>query len=121
MYCYYDYASQIYAPDPIVMQGGSILRMLNHHLGDDVFREGLYAYLTKHIYGNAVMADLWEALDSVAKRPVSVKDLMSTWTEQMGFPVINVQRRGETVTLRQERFLSVQAENGSSMADSLFE
>ena len=72
-----------------------ILRMLNHYLGDDVFRKGLHAYLTKHIYGNAVMADLWEALDSVAEVPVSVKDLMSTWTEQMGFPVISVQRSGE--------------------------
>ena len=95
--------------------------MLKHYLGDDVFREGLHAYLTKHIYGNAVMADLWEALDSVAEVPVSVKDLMSTWTEQMGFPVISVQRTGETVTLKQERFLSVQAEAGSSMADSPFE
>ena len=95
--------------------------MLNHYLGDDAFRKGLHAYLTKHTYGNAVMAELWEALDSVANGNVSVKDLMSTWTEQMGFPVINVQRRGETVTLQQERFLSVQAETGSSMADSPFE
>lgn len=96
--------------------------MLNQYLGGDRFRQGLHTYLTRHIYGNAVMADLWAALDSVAKGlPVSVKDLMSTWTEQMGFPVIDVQRTDRTVSLQQKRFLSVQAENGSSTVASPFE
>ena len=109
--------------------------MLNHYLGEDIFRKGLHAYLTRHIYDNAVMADLWTALDSVAtdhhvamhvpvatEHRVPVKELMSTWTEQMGFPVINVQlRTGGTVALQQRRFLSVQAESGSSTAASPFE
>ena len=96
--------------------------MLNHYLGEDAFKEGLHVYLTRHSYGNAVMADLWTALDSVATDvPVTVKELMSTWTEQMGFPVIDVQMRADgKVALQQKRFLTVQAESGSSMVASPF-
>lgn len=103
------------------MQGASLLRMLNHYLGVDVFKKGLHSYLTKHQFGNAEMSDLWTALDSVASKGVTVKELMSTWTEQMGFPVIDVQRTGGTVSLQQKRFLSVLAENGSSTVVSPYE
>ena len=105
----------------LCMQGASLLRMLNHYLGDDIFKKGLNVYLTRHKFGNAEMSDLWEALDSVASKDVPVKEFMSRWTEQMGFPVIDVQRTGRTATLQQKRFLSVQVENGSSTVASPFE
>ena len=46
------------------------------------------AYLTKFKYQNAFTEDLWAALESASGKPVG--DVMTTWTKQMGFPVIKV-------------------------------
>lgn len=46
------------------------------------------AYLTKHQYKNTFTEDLWEALGEASEKPV--EDIMKTWTQQMGFPVITV-------------------------------
>lgn len=46
------------------------------------------AYLTKHQYKNTFTEDLWEALGEASKKPVG--QVMSTWTQQMGFPQISV-------------------------------
>ena len=45
-------------------------------------------YLTKFKYNNAFTEDLWEALGKASGKPVS--DVMTTWTKQMGYPVIKV-------------------------------
>lgn len=45
-------------------------------------------YLTKHQYKNAATEQLWEALQSASGEKVS--EIMSTWTLQMGYPVITV-------------------------------
>lgn len=48
--------------------------------------------------------DLWRFLteqahkDNKLSKDVTVKDIMDTWTLQMGFPVVNVQRNYETNT-----------------------
>ena len=46
------------------------------------------AYLTKFKYRNAFTVDLWEALETASGKPVAA--VMTTWTKQMGFPVIKV-------------------------------
>ena len=69
-------------------KGGSILRMLEHYLGEDAFREGLRRYLTRHQYGNARTRELWEALGEASSEPVAA--MMDTWVQQTGYPVVNV-------------------------------
>ena len=32
--------------------------------------------------------DLWKELEIASKKPV--RDVMTTWTEKMGFPVVNI-------------------------------
>ena len=49
------------------------------------------------MYGNAVQDDLWEALTYQAKKdavklPTNIKTIMDSWTEKMGFPVVNLNR-----------------------------
>ena len=87
-------------------KGGSVLRMLEHYLGADTFREGLRSYLTKHQYGNARTEDLWNALGDASGQPVAA--MMDSWVEQTGYPVVDVQtaRSGDTVkiTAAQNRF-----------------
>ena len=45
-------------------------------------------YLTKFKYKNAITEDLWESLGAASGKPVL--DVMTTWTKQMGYPVIKV-------------------------------
>ena len=50
----------------------------------------------KHQYSNAKQDDLWLALGTKAKidkilpADMSVKEIMETWTLQLGYPVIHV-------------------------------
>ncbi len=45
-------------------------------------------YLNKHKYSNTFTEDLWASLGEASGKPVS--EIMSTWTKQMGFPVLKV-------------------------------
>ena len=40
-------------------KGGSVLRMLEQHLGPERFRDGVRHYLKKHEYDNTETSDLW--------------------------------------------------------------
>lgn len=70
------------------------------------FRKGMNLYLTRHQYKNTYTEDLWAALEEASNKPVAA--VMSTWTKQMGFPVVRVtvsQKEDSAVlTLSQERF-----------------
>ena len=99
-------------------KGASTIRMLEHYLTPEVFRDGLRQYLDAHQYGNARTADLWEALERASGKPV--KSLMDTWTGQMGYPVLTVASRyepdGVRLDVSQSRFLlsHVAKDDGSS-------
>ena len=64
---------------------------------------------TLRTYKAATQDDLWESLTEQAHkenklpRDVTVKMIMDTWTLQMGFPVINVERdyASNTATITQ--------------------
>ena len=88
-------------------KGGSVLRMLEHFLGPEVFRGGLYRYLKGHEYGNARTQDLWAALEEESGLPVT--SIMDSWVKQMGYPVLEVgaDRGADNVqiSLSQERFV----------------
>ena len=51
-------------------KGNSVLRQLVTWLGDDAFLAGVNAYLTRHRFGNATLADFVDALDAVTDRDV---------------------------------------------------
>ena len=88
-------------------KGGSVLRMLEHFLTPSVFRIGLNTYLTRHSYQNARTTDLWTALEESSGQPVN--SIMSSWTGQTGYPVLDVAatntESGLSLEVRQERFV----------------
>ena len=86
----------------IYSKGGSILRQVKAFIGDDKFRDGLHHYLSGYAYGNAASHHLWEALETVSEKPVA--QMMKSWIEQPGYPVIRAQRQGCQLFLQQERF-----------------
>jgi aminopeptidase N len=88
-------------------KGQALIRMLENYLGEDVFRDGIRSYMAAHAYGNTTTANLWQALERVAHKPVT--GIAASFTEQDGVPLIlaetacsgNTQR----LTLRQDRFV----------------
>ena len=83
-------------------KGGMVLRMLEKHIGAEAFREGLQRYLRMHEYGNAEGQDLWHEFGEVTGQPIA--KMMEPWTNQMGYPVLDVARDGTQLTLAQRRF-----------------
>ncbi|XP_046969043.1 puromycin-sensitive aminopeptidase [Vanessa cardui] len=87
-------------------KGASVIRMLHKYIGDDDFRRGMNIYLTRHQYKNTFTEDLWAALEEASKKPVGA--VMSTWTKQMGFPMVEVssEQRGadRVLKLSQQKF-----------------
>ncbi|XP_078360605.1 endoplasmic reticulum aminopeptidase 1-like [Oculina patagonica] len=92
-------------------KGSAIIRMLEDVLGREVFFQGLQRYLKKYSFSNAETNDLWECLTNEAKKRkggLDVTEMMTTWTNQMGFPVITVKRdvnSPQMVHVEQQRFL----------------
>ncbi len=84
-------------------KGASVLRMLEQHIGPDLFREGVRDYLRTHAYGNADTKDLWVSLGKVAHQPVP--ELMDGWIFQPGYPLVTARRTEESeLVLTQRRF-----------------
>ena len=57
------------------------------------FKAGMHSYLTKYAYKNTETPQLWTELEAASGKPLAA--VMSTWTGQMGFPVIQVKSRQE--------------------------
>jgi puromycin-sensitive aminopeptidase len=69
-------------------KGCGVLRMLEQHIGADVFRDGVRTYLKAHAYGNTVTSDLWDALENASGAPV--RDVMDTFILQGGHPLVSL-------------------------------
>lgn len=97
-------------------KGASVIRMLHNYIEDDDFRKGMNQYLTKFMYKNAATEDLWNCLETASGKPI--KAVMSTWTSQMGYPVVNVSetREGKTriLKLSQKKFCADGKIDGTS-------
>jgi aminopeptidase N len=88
---------------PIIYnKGGSILRQIEGYIGKDNFRKGLQGYLSAHKYGCAASHHLWESFENVSNRPLGSR--MKSWIEQPGFPMVEVEKVGRTLVLKQKRF-----------------
>ena len=79
-------------------KGCGVLRMLEQHIGPEVFRDGVRTYLKAHAYGNTITTDLWDALEDASGAPV--RDVMNTFILQGGHPLVTLDRD----VLRQQPF-----------------
>ncbi|HUI86482.1 MAG TPA: M1 family metallopeptidase [Nitrososphaerales archaeon] len=83
-------------------KGASVIRMIETFVGEKAFRRGVSKYLKTHSYSNAVGADLWKSLEESSGLPVT--RLMGEWVQNPGYPLVEVSRRGGSVSFRQRRF-----------------
>ncbi|KAH8273104.1 hypothetical protein KR018_001060 [Drosophila ironensis] len=93
-------------------KGGSVIRMLENLVGSEKFEEAVTNYLEKYQFNNTVTDDFLTEVAAVVT-DFDVKLLMRTWTEQMGYPVLNVSKVDAGFQVTQQRFLS----NPSSYAE----
>ncbi|XP_009334713.2 aminopeptidase M1-like isoform X1 [Pyrus x bretschneideri] len=85
-------------------KGASVIRMLQSYLGAEVFQRSLASYIKKHAYSNARTEDLWAALEEGSGEPVN--ELMNSWTQQKGYPVISVKVKDQKLEFDQTQFYS---------------
>uniref|UniRef100_A0A8C5FF27 Aminopeptidase n=1 Tax=Gadus morhua TaxID=8049 RepID=A0A8C5FF27_GADMO len=98
-------------------KGASVIRMLHDYIGDQDFRKGMNAYLLKFQHKNASTEDLWDCLGQASGKPIA--EVMSSWTQQMGFPIIVVdqEQQGDDriIKLSQKKFCASGPHTGDWM------
>uniref|UniRef100_A0A182K7R1 Aminopeptidase N n=1 Tax=Anopheles christyi TaxID=43041 RepID=A0A182K7R1_9DIPT len=93
-------------------KSGSVLNMMRHVLGEEHWKAGLKTYLTDRALNSAVDEQLYAGLQSaiegkgVLPDGVTVGQIMRTWTNEAGYPVLTVRRSYDTgdIIISQERF-----------------
>ncbi|MFD1125549.1 M1 family metallopeptidase [Lentilactobacillus raoultii] len=86
----------------VYAKGARMLVMVRALLGDKTLRAGLKHYFEAHRYGNATGADLWSALGEAAN--LNVGEIMNSWLEQPGYPVVTAAVVDGQLTLTQQQF-----------------
>ena len=94
----------LFDPCIVYAKGAHLMLMLIREMGEDNFYKGIKAYFEKYAYKNAVASDLWSSLEPYAKG-FSVRDLMTAWITQPGYPVVTDEA--------QQRFLLDGSSDGS--------
>lgn len=86
----------------VYAKGARMLVMVRALLGDDAMRKGLKNYFAAHQYGNATGADLWQALGEASR--MNVGQIMESWLEHPGYPVVEVKVEDGKLMLSQQQF-----------------
>ncbi|MBC7459372.1 M1 family metallopeptidase [Candidatus Saccharibacteria bacterium] len=97
-----DEISTIFDPSIVYAKGGRLLRMLQTYIGDETFQAGLKHYFKKFAYQNTIANDLWASMSDASGQDIGL--LMNSWISQSGYPVVDIERDGNTVTLVQKQF-----------------
>ncbi|GIW44662.1 MAG: aminopeptidase [Candidatus Binatia bacterium] len=89
-------------------KGAAVVRMIEHFLGPDAFRQGVRAYLQKYREANATADDFWSELSAASGQPVA--QLATSWIRQPGHPVLVLRTSrsadGMTIEVEQTRFFA---------------
>lgn len=86
-------------------KAASVLRMVEHYVGPEVFRKGVHNYLVAHSYGNATAEDFWNAITQASGKPAD--KIMSSFIVQPGAPLLHVSQESDAqISVSQERFFN---------------
>ncbi len=86
----------------VYAKGARLLVMVRALIGDEALRKGLKYYFDQHQYGNAKGDDLWQALGQASG--LDLGQVMHSWLDQPGYPVVSVQIKDGNLTLKQTQF-----------------
>jgi aminopeptidase N len=82
-------------------KGASAIHMLVNYMGEENFKNGMRHYLQLHKLGNAKTEDLWSALSTTG---ADINSFMHNWVREQGYPLVEVTRKGNTVTVSQQKY-----------------
>ena len=75
--------------DTITYQKGeAVIAMLESYAGEEVWRNGIRAYMKAHAYGNTVTGDLWRAVEQAGAKGLTA--LAERYITQPGIPLVRV-------------------------------
>ncbi|MCD0281181.1 M1 family metallopeptidase [Xanthomonas melonis] len=90
-------------------KGAAVLGMFEAFVGEEVFRQGMRAYIAEHKFANATADDLVDAIASAAGKDDAFKAAFRSFLDQPGVPYLQTQlarEGGKTVVrLQQQRYL----------------
>ncbi|MDD6406701.1 MAG: M1 family metallopeptidase [Lactobacillus equicursoris] len=86
----------------VYAKGSRMLVMVRSLLGDEALRKGLKYYFDQHKFGNAAGDDLWDALSTATD--LNIGEIMHTWLDQPGYPVVNAFVEASHLKLTQKQF-----------------
>jgi len=72
-------------------KGEAVIAMLEAYAGEDVWRDGIRAYMRQHQYGNTVSDDLWRAVEKAGA--AGITDIAHDFTLQPGIPLVRAEAR----------------------------
>ncbi|XP_015435663.1 PREDICTED: uncharacterized protein LOC107191201 [Dufourea novaeangliae] len=94
-------------------KASSVIRMIHRAFGPNIFKDAINRYLKKHQYSTATPKDLWKAFDEainetreVGDPHVGMEEIMSSWVNEAGYPVVTASLYANKITLTQKRFSS---------------
>lgn len=93
----------LFDPAIVYAKGARILKMLFDFVGEEAFSKGLESYFKKYAYKNTSRLDLWAELSTASGFDIGA--LMTPWIEQSGTPELKIKKKGNSLSLAQERFL----------------
>jgi len=74
--------------DITYQKGQTVIGMLEDFAGENVWRDGIRAYMAKHAYQNTRTSDLWAAMEAAGA--TGMIDVARDFTTQAGIPLISV-------------------------------
>ncbi|XP_022172013.1 aminopeptidase N-like [Myzus persicae] len=93
-------------------KAGAVLRMLQYAVTENNFKRALNLYLTKNKFRAATPDDLWNAFENALYdvgfdlgEKLTVTEFMRSWTEQAGYPLVEIVKKNDTFVITQKRFL----------------
>ncbi|KAJ6646807.1 Aminopeptidase N, partial [Pseudolycoriella hygida] len=93
-------------------KSGSVIRMFQSALGEEIFREALNLYLTNNNYKSVIPQDLYDALQTAMDRhsftDFNIATAFRTWEQQKGYPIIHCSFSDATqqFQITQERYFT---------------
>ncbi|KAK3753019.1 hypothetical protein RRG08_020184 [Elysia crispata] len=89
----------------------SCIRMLESAIGRHAMRNGLQKLINDKMFGSVTGSDVWNALQSATDGSINIQQMMGSWTDSAGYPVVKVNRTAQNISFTQKRFLLFKDEN----------
>ncbi|CAD7077324.1 unnamed protein product [Hermetia illucens] len=90
--------------DFFIDKTAAIISMLHTAIGEENFRSCLGQFLANNRFKTAEPADLWSICTKKANGSKNIKEMMTLWTTQPGFPLLTVTKVGSSVSISQRLF-----------------